>query len=62
MTDGVAMRATVESLMTRVLAGGETALAEELIHPEFGNNEADPERRNRSPTDPPTASLEFTPL
>jgi len=32
--------------MTRVLAGGETALAEQLIHPEFVNNEADPERRN----------------
>ncbi len=46
MPDAVAMRATVESLMTRVLAGGETALAEQLIHPEFVNNEADPERRN----------------
>ena len=46
MADAVAMRATVESLMTRVLAGGETALAEQLIHPEFVNNEADPERRN----------------
>lgn len=46
MADAVAMRATVESLMTRVLAGGETALAEQLIHPEFVNNEADPDRRN----------------
>ena len=46
MADAVAMRATVASLMTRVLAGGETALAEQLIHPEFVNNEADPERRN----------------
>ena len=40
------MRSAVESLMTRVLAGGETNLAEQLVHPDFVNNEAEPERRN----------------
>lgn len=39
------LRQTVESLMLRLLAGGETDLAEQLIHPEYINNEADPERR-----------------
>ena len=46
MADPGAMRRAVESLMTRLLAGGETELAEQLVHPEFVNNEADPERRN----------------
>lgn len=32
--------------MTRLLAGGETQLAEQLVHPEFVNIEAAPERRN----------------
>ena len=40
------MRSAVESLMTRLLAGGEIELAEQLVHPEFVNNEADPERRS----------------
>jgi predicted ester cyclase len=40
------MRRAVEAMMTRLLAGGETELAEQLVHPEFVNNEADPERRN----------------
>ena len=31
--------------MTRMLAGGETDLAEQLVHPDFVNNEAEPERR-----------------
>ena len=40
------MRSAVESLMTRLLAGGETELAEQLVHPDFVNNEADPKRRS----------------
>ena len=46
MVDVATLRSVVESLMTRVLAGGETELAEQLVHPAFVNNEADPERRN----------------
>ena len=46
MVDAAEMRSAVESLMTRLLAGGETELAEQLVHPDFVNNEADPERRN----------------
>jgi len=46
MTDAAAMRSAVESLMTRLLAGGETELAEHLVHPDFVNNGADPKRRN----------------
>src|SRR3954470_20858257 len=46
MVDPVAMRSTVETLMRRLLAGGETELAEQLVHPEFVNYEASPERRN----------------
>lgn len=46
MADAATMRSAVESLMTRVLAGGETDLAEQLVHPDFVNNEAEPERRN----------------
>ena len=46
MGDVATLRSVVESLMTRVLAGGETELAEQLVHPAFVNNEADPERRN----------------
>jgi predicted ester cyclase len=46
MTDAETLRSVVESLMTRVLAGGETELAEQLVHPSFVNNEAAPERRN----------------
>ena len=46
MADPGAMRRAVEAMMTRLLAGGETELAEQLVHPEFVNNEADPERRN----------------
>jgi predicted ester cyclase len=48
MVDPVVMRSTVETLMTRLLAGGETELAEQLVHPEFVNHEASPERRNGS--------------
>jgi len=46
MADAATLRSVVESMMTRLLAGGETELAEELVHPDFVNNEADPERRN----------------
>src|SRR3954454_20240031 len=46
MPDPAAMRAGVESMMVRLLAGGETELAEELVHPEFVNVAAAPERRN----------------
>ena len=45
MPDPEVMRAAVEMMMTRLLAGGETDLAEQLVHPGFVNNEADPERR-----------------
>ena len=45
MPDPKAMRGAVEMMMTRLLAGGETDLAEQLVHPAFVNNEADPERR-----------------
>lgn len=46
MDDAATQRIVVESMMTRLLAGGETELAEQLVHPDFVNNEADPERRN----------------
>jgi predicted ester cyclase len=46
MADAATMRSVVELLMTRLLAGGETDLAEQLVHPDFVNNEAEPERRN----------------
>ena len=45
MSDAATMGSAVESLMTRVLAGGETDLAEQLVHPDFVNNEAEPERQ-----------------
>src|SRR4051795_4492453 len=46
MADAATLRRVVELLMTRVLAGGETELAEQLVHPEFVNYEATPERRD----------------
>ena len=46
MPDAGAMRGTVETMMTRLLAGGETDLADEPVHPEFVNNEADPQGRH----------------
>ena len=46
MADAATLRSVVESMMTRLLAGGESELAEQLVHPDFVNNEADPERRN----------------
>lgn len=46
MVDAATLRNNVELLMSRFMAAGETDLAERLIHPDFVNNEADPERRN----------------
>ena len=46
MVDAATLRSVVESMMTRLLAGGETELAEQLVHPDFVNNEAAPERSN----------------
>jgi predicted ester cyclase len=46
MVDAATLRSVVELMMTRLLAGGESELAEQLVHPDFVNNEADPERRN----------------
>jgi predicted ester cyclase len=46
MADAATMREAVESVMTRMFAGGETELAEQLFHPDFVNNEAAPVRRN----------------
>jgi predicted ester cyclase len=46
VVDAATLRSVVESMMTRLLAGGETELAEQLVHPDFVNNEADPQRRD----------------
>ena len=46
MVDAATLRSVVELMMTRLLAGGESELAEQLVHPDFVNNEADAERRN----------------
>src|ERR1700752_2003300 len=46
MADAATLRRVVELMMTRLLAGGETELAEELVHPDFVNNEAAPKRSN----------------
>lgn len=40
------LRQNVEDLLTRVLAGGETDLVSRLVHPDFVNHEASPERRH----------------
>jgi predicted ester cyclase len=39
------LRRNVEDLLMRVLAGGETDLAERLVHPDFVNHEAARERQ-----------------
>src|SRR5262249_28668019 len=44
--DADTLRQNVEDLLTRVLAGGETDLADKLVHPDFVNNEAATERRH----------------
>jgi predicted ester cyclase len=46
MVDAETIRENLEALMTRVLVAGEIELAERLVHPDFVNNEAAPERRN----------------
>jgi hypothetical protein len=46
MADAGQMRSVVETMMTRFMAGGETGLAGELVHPDFVNTEAVAERRN----------------
>ena len=44
MTDEAALRQNIEDSLVRVIAGGGTNLVEKLIHPEFVNHEAAPER------------------
>lgn len=44
MTDKAALRQNIEDALVRVIAGGETELVEKLIHPEFVNHEANPDR------------------
>jgi predicted ester cyclase len=44
VADPDTLRRNVEAMHTRLIAGGETDLAAELVHPEFVNHEADPER------------------
>jgi predicted ester cyclase len=46
VADAATLRQNVEDLITRLLAGGETDLAGRLVHPDFVNNEASPERRH----------------
>lgn len=44
MTDKAAIRRNIEDTFVRLIAGGETELASTLVHPDFVNHEADPER------------------
>ncbi len=44
MADAEQLRQNAEDMLVRVVAGGETGLVEQLIHPDFVNHEADPER------------------
>jgi predicted ester cyclase len=46
VVDAATLRRNVEDLLLRLLAGGETDLAERLVHPEFVNQEAAPQRRD----------------
>jgi predicted ester cyclase len=43
LTDKAARRQSIEDVLVRVIAGGETPLAATLMHPDFINHEADPE-------------------
>lgn len=45
MTDAATLRQNISDMIVRLLAGGEEELAASLIHPDFVNYEADPERR-----------------
>jgi predicted ester cyclase len=44
VADAETLRQNAEDMLVRVIAGGETELVEQLIHPDFVNHEADPER------------------
>ena len=44
MAAAATLRGNVEDLLTRLLAGGETDLAERLVHPDLVNTEAATER------------------
>lgn len=44
MPDGDVLRRNVEAIHNRLIAGGETALADRLVHPDFVNHEAAAER------------------
>ncbi len=44
LTDKAARRQSIEDVLVRVIAGGETHLAATFIHPEFVNHEAGSER------------------
>jgi hypothetical protein len=44
MSDPAALRQNIQDILVRLSAGGETDLAQRLIHPDFVNHEADPER------------------
>jgi predicted ester cyclase len=46
MADAATLRQSVEDMLTRVLAGGETDLVARLVHPDYVNNEAAAERRH----------------
>jgi predicted ester cyclase len=44
MSDKATLRQNTEDALVRVIAGGETDLIERLIHPDFVNHAADPDR------------------
>jgi predicted ester cyclase len=46
MADAATLRENVRDIVLRVIAGGETDLAEGLIHPDFVNHEAATERQH----------------
>lgn len=46
MADAATLRQNVEDVLVRLLAGGETDLAERLVHPDFVNHEAAADRRH----------------
>jgi hypothetical protein len=46
MADAATLRQNITDMLVRVAAGGDEEAAERLIHPDFVNHEADPERRD----------------
>jgi len=44
MADAATLRQNVQDTLVRLMAGGEGDLAEQLVHPDFFNHEASPER------------------